>query len=227
MAKPQRRIKTRTRRSRLPQVKKRKPRELLSDVSSFSVEMLRELLERDVLGRKLKMPADAEIEQLARVLNVWRSHYQVGQTYRPLNQRKKKARDAIAAFKTSCAILRGDAQRHLTSATEDAAPSGVLMMLARRLDEIDGMEKWIAIAENSSVIADLEDYAGERWLTVAGALIEDFHNAMSPANGQLKLGLSHDGRLARFFAAIVPFLTGEHPTPGSVATQLKARKRGI
>jgi hypothetical protein len=50
---------------------------------------------------------------------------------------------------------------------------------------------------------------------------------MSPANPQLKLGLSHNGPLARFFAAIVPFLTGEHPTPGSVATQLKARKRGI
>lgn len=219
MARPRRRIK--------PQAKKRKPREYLSDASPFNEGMLRELLKLHVLGNRLKMPADAEIGELARVLNVWRSHYQVGQTYRPLNQRKKKARDALAAFKTSCAILRDDAQRHLTSATEDAAPSGVLKTLARRLDEIDGMEKWIAIAENSSVIADLEDYAGERWLTVAGALIEDFHNAMSPANGQLKLGLSHDGPLARFFAAIVPFLTGEHPTPGSVATQLKARKRGI
>ena len=228
MAKPQRPIKTRTRPESLTaKVKKRKPRELLSDASPFSVEMLRELLARDVLGRKLKMPADAEIEELVRVLNFWRSHYQEGQIYRPLNQRKKKARDALAALKTSCAILRDDAQRHLTSATGDTAPSGVLEILARRLGEIGAMEKFIAIAGNYSVIADLDSLVGERWLTVAGALIEDFHNAMSPANPQLQLAFSHNGPLARFFAAIVPFLTGEHPTPGSVATQLKARKRGI
>ncbi len=189
--------------------------------------MLRELLKLHVLGKRLKMPADAEIEQLARVLNFWRSHYQEGQTFRPLNQRKRKARDALAALEDSCAILRDDTQRHLASAIEDAAPSGALEMLGRRLDEIGAMEKFVAITENYSVIADLETYVGERWPTVAGALIEDFHNAMLPANPQLKLGFSHNGPLARFFAAIVPFLTGEHPTPGSVATQLKARKRGI
>jgi hypothetical protein len=219
MAKPGRPIK--------PQAKKRKPREYLSDAPQFNKEMLRELLKLHVLGNRLKMPADAKIGELARILNFWRSRYQVGQTYRPLNQRKKKARDALAAFKSSYAILRDDTQRHLASATEDAAPRGVLKTLARRLDEIGAMEKLIAIVENSSVIADLEDFVGERWLTVAGALIEDFRNAMLPANPQLKLGFSHNGPLARFFAAIVPFLTGEHPTPGSVATQLKARKRGI
>jgi hypothetical protein len=116
MAKPQRPIKTRTRPESLTaKVKKRKPRELLSDASPFSVEMLRELLARDVLGRKLKLPADANIEELVRVLNFWRSHYREGQIYRPLNQRKKKARDALAALKTSCAILRDDTQRHLAS----------------------------------------------------------------------------------------------------------------
>jgi hypothetical protein len=219
MAKPIGRVK--------PQAKKRKPREYLSDASPFNEEMLREFLRLHVLGNRLQMPADAEIGELARVLNFWRSHYQVGQTYRSLNQRKKKAREALAALKASCAILRDDAQRHLASATEDAAPSGVLKTLARRLDEIGAMEKWIAIAENSSVIAELDCYVGERWLTVAGALIEDFHNAMLPANPQLQLAFSHNGPLARFFAAIVPSLTGEHPTPGSVATQLKARKRGI
>ena len=228
MAKPQRPIKTRTRPESLTaKVKKRKPRELLSDASPFSVEMLRELLARDVLGRKLNLPADANIEELVRVLNFWRSHYQEGQIYRPLNQRKKKARDALAALKTSCAILRDDTQRHLASATEDAAPSGVLKMSARRLDEIGAMEKFIAIAENYSVITDLDNYVGERWAAVAGVLVKDFHNAMLPANPELKLGLSHKGPLARFFAAIVPFLTGEHPTPESVATQLKARKSGI
>jgi hypothetical protein len=219
MAKPLRRVK--------PQAKKRKPREYLSDASPFNEEMLRELLKLHVLGKRLKMPADAEIKKLARVLNLWRSHYQERQIYRPLNQRKKKARDALAALKTSCAILRDDAQRHLAGATEDAAPSGVLKMLARRLGEIGAIEKFLANAENYSVIADLDNYVGERWPTVAGVLIEDFHNAMLPANPQLKIALSHNGPLARFFAAIVPFLTGEHPTPGSVATQLKVRKRGI
>jgi hypothetical protein len=66
MAKPQRRIKTRTRPESLTaKVKKRKRRELLSDVSPFSVEMLRELLKLHVLGNRLKMPADAEIGELA------------------------------------------------------------------------------------------------------------------------------------------------------------------
>ncbi len=119
-----------------------------------------------------------------------------------------------------------ETQRHLASAIEDAAPSGVLEILARQLGEIGGLEKFIAIAETYSVIADLDNYVGERWPTVAGALIKDFHNAMLPANPQLKLAFSHNGPLARFFAAIVPFPTDEHPTAGSVATQLKSRKRG-
>ena len=283
----------------------RKPRELLSDASPFSVEKLRELLKSRVLGKKrpakaeikklagllndyskerpedtkikkltrvvsaykekrpadtkieklarvlnayskkrpadakieelarvlnfyrLKMPADAELEELARVLNVWHSDYYGDQTYRLLNQTKKKARDALAALKDSCANLRDDTRRHVRSAIEDAAPSSVHETLGRRLDEIGAIEKFLASAKNYSVIAGLDSLVGERWLTVAGALTEDFRNAMLPGNPELKLGLSHDGPLARFFAAIVPFLTGEHPTPGSVATQLKGRKRGI
>ena len=92
----------------------------------------RELLARDVLGRELKMPADAELEELARVLNVWHSDYHRDQTHRLLNQTKKKARDALAALKDSCAILREDTHRHVASATEDAAPEWVLETLARR-----------------------------------------------------------------------------------------------
>jgi hypothetical protein len=100
-------------------------------------------------------------------------------------------------------------------------------MLARPLDEIGAMEKFIANGQNYSVIADLDNYVGERWPTVAGVLIKDFRNAKLPANPELKLGFGHNGPLARFFAAIVPLLTGEHPTPESVVTQLKGRKRGI
>lgn len=208
-------------------MEKRKPRELLSDASPFNVNVVRELLARDVLGRKLKMPADAELEELARVLNVWHSDYHRDQTYRLLNQTKKKARDALAALKDSCAILRKDTHRHVASAIEDAAPDWVHETLARRLHEIGAIEKLHAVAAKSSVIADLDSFVGERWLAVSGALIEDFRNAMLPANPELKLGLGHNGPLARFFAAIVPLLSGEHPTPDSVATQLKARKRGI
>jgi hypothetical protein len=222
MAKPRRPIK--------PQAKKRKPREYLWDAPPFNKEMLRELLKLHVLGSRLKMPADAEIEDLARVLNGWHEHYRVDQTYRALNQTRKQARDALATLKHSCANLRKDTRRHVASAIEDAAPDWVHKTLRRRLDEIGAIEKFLATAENYSVIADLNSLVGEHWLTVAGALIQDFHNAMSPANPQLKLvklGLGHNGPLARFFAAIVRFLTGERPTPGSVATQLKARKRGI
>ena len=228
MAKPQRRIKARTRPGSLtPKVKERRPRELLSDASPFSVEMLRELLARDVLGRKLKMPADAKIEELVRVLNFWRSHYKEGQIYRPLNQRKKKARAALAAFKNSCAVLRDDAQRHLASAKEDAAPSGLLKMLARRLDEIGAMEKFIAIAENYSVIADLDNYVGERWSTVAGALIEDFHNAMSPANPQLKFAFSHYGPLARsLLRCDCPFPHWRASHPGKCCDPTQSPEKG-
>jgi hypothetical protein len=186
-----------------------------------------EELTRALNVSRLKMPADAELKELARVLNGWHEHYRVDQTYRALNQTRKQARDALATLKHSCANLRKDTRRHVASAIEDAAPDWVHKTLGRRLDEIGAIEKFLATAENYSVIADLDSLVGEHWLTVAGALIEDFHNAMSPANPQLKFGLSHNGPLARFFAAIVLFLTGEYPTPGSVATQLKARKRGI
>jgi hypothetical protein len=163
-------------------VEKRKPRELLSDASPFNVNVVRELLARDVLGRKLKTPADAELEELARVLNVWHSDYHRDQTYRLLNQTKKKARDALAALKDSCAILRKDTHRHVASAIEDAAPDWVHETLARRLHEIGAIEKLHAVAAKSSVIADLDSFVGERWLAVSGAPIEDFRNAMLPAN---------------------------------------------
>jgi hypothetical protein len=184
-------------------------------------------LTRTLNVNRLKMPADAELEALARVLNVWHSEYYGDQAYRASNQWRKQARDALAALKDCCNNLRKETLRHVGSAIEDGAPDWVQETLGRRLQEIRAIEKSLAIAVNYSVIADLDNLVGERWLAVAGALTEDFRNAMLPANPELKLGFGHNGPLARFFAAIVPLLTGEHPTPESVATQLKARKRGI
>jgi hypothetical protein len=67
--------------------------------------------------------------------------------------------------------------------------------------------------------------APDRWQWLANVLPIDFEIAMRSTNRNYKTGLSHNGPLARFIAAVVPSLTGQHPTPDSVATQLKKLRK--
>jgi hypothetical protein len=77
--------------------RKRSPNELLMP-APFSLEMLQEIFAKKIIGRRLNMPADAEIEKLARILNGWQAHYRAEQTAHPINEVKKKARKVMTSL---------------------------------------------------------------------------------------------------------------------------------
>jgi hypothetical protein len=102
-------------------------------------------------------------------------------------------------------------------AVQDQAPPAILAILRKRLAEIDAARDFIAKAEWFSVWAD-PSLAPDRWQWLADVLPIDFENAMRSADPNYKTGLSHNGPLARFIAAVVPSLTGQHPNPDSVVS---------
>jgi hypothetical protein len=63
------------------------------------------------------------------------------------------------------------------------------------------------------------------WHPIGSALNTGFEIALRSTNRGFVAGLGHNGPAARFIAALVPLVTGEHPSAGSVATQLKLRRR--
>jgi hypothetical protein len=195
---------------------KRPLRESLPDRPPFTLESLRQLLAEEVIRRQQTMPGDAEITELARILNYWQG--------RAL---KELQRDALAALATLANVfprLRDLTKSFEANAVQDQAPPAILAILRKRLAEIDAARDFIAKAEGFSVWNDPSD-APDRWQWLAGVLPIDFENAMRSTNPNYTAGLSHNGPLARFIAAVVPSLTGQHPTPGSVATQLKKLRK--
>jgi hypothetical protein len=177
--------------------------------------------------RKLIVPPDKQIRELSRILNGWQAHCHAEQQTWPESKIKRNVRDSLEKLAPGLARLSQANQRNLENASRDDAPPAVLAILARRSLEIDATVKFVVKAKSFSAFADFVTIAGERWTSLAEALTEDFCSAIQPANPTVRFGIGHEGPLARFFVCVVPFLTGEHPTAESVATQLKAlRMRG-
>jgi hypothetical protein len=66
----------------------------------------------------------------------------------------------------------------------------------------------------------------ENWRDLAEVVAGAFMATMARANGGRELGISNDGPVGRFVAAVVPLITGEKkPTPASVAAHIKRRRR--
>ena len=200
------------------------------DRPPFTLESLRRLLAEEVISRQPTMPGDAEITELARILNYWQCHYLIEQKSRALKELQRDALDALATLAKVFPRLRDLTKSFEANAVQDQAPPVILAILRKHLAEIDAARDFIAKTEGFSVWAD-PSIAPDRWQWLADVLPIDFENAMRSTNPNYKARLSHNGPLARFIAAVVPSLTGQHPTPDSVATELKKlrklRKTGI
>ena len=202
---------------------KRPPRDSLPDRPPFTLESLRQLLAEKVIRRQQTMPDDAEISELARILNYWQGHYLIEQKRCALRELQRAALAALATLANVFPRLRDLTESFEANAVQDQAPPAILAILRKRLAEIDAARDFIAKAEGFSVWAD-PSLAPDRWQWLADVLPIDFENAMRSTN-PYTAGLSHNGPLARFIAAVVPSLTGQHPTPDSVATQLKKLRK--
>ena len=77
---------------------KRPQRESLPDRPPFTLESLRQLLAEEVIRRQQTMPDDAEISELARILNYWQGHYLIEQKSRALRELQRAALAALATL---------------------------------------------------------------------------------------------------------------------------------
>jgi hypothetical protein len=202
---------------------KRRPR--TRPAEPITAQSLRELFARHVLRGRLKMPADAELKELARILEGWRLDSLNEQDLDPY---RKLQDEALASLKTLSDVvskLEELDNSNLRAAIRDSAPAWVQRILGERAMAINAVRRNIVGIEGSSVWNSRTVGGFTTWKAFADAFRLDFVNAMKPANPTFAPQVSHRGPLARFFAAVAPVLTGEYPTPGSVATQLKALRK--
>jgi hypothetical protein len=203
---------------------KRKPRE--RPIEPITITTLRDLLTSRVLTKQLMMPGDAELEKLADILEGWREVFQAEQDLDVYRQLHETALITLRTLGGSIDEILKKNVSFLSAATSDSAPPTVLEILNRRLVAIHEArrltERIPQLLDDASTGLGATGLGATGWAWLATVLPVDFTRAMRSTNPAFDPGLGHRGPLARFIAAIAPAVTGEHPTPGSVATQLKA-----
>ncbi len=174
---------------------------------SITAERLREILAGQVLGRGLRMPGDDELEELAAVLDAWRQRFVAEQELEPIRQAQRNAMAALATLGQAVDVIGQDNRRF--------AVAVAIGDIRRNIRNIKASPLW-----GSPMLSGINGWKwlGETWR-------EDFVTAMRPRNPGFDPGLSRNGPLARFITAAAPMVTGERPTRGSVASQLKVLRR--
>ena len=170
------------------------------------------------------MPGESELVEWARLLEGWRPHYfrSLAEFYAASN----KAAESLKEFDAAMSALQTINQKWMAEAEEEKANGDITKNLSNRNNEIN--EARIAAQQLTrlpTLNAHFQSIRGWKWL--AQALVGDFENAMRPNNPGLGGGISRTGPLVRFIAAIVPFMTGEHPTRDSIAKQLQAVRKAL
>ena len=192
----------------------------------MTAQSLSELFAKHMLRGRLRMPGDAELKELASILEYWRLVFQNEQ---PLHHRRQLQDKGLAALKALSDVLSNIAEldaAELNAAVRESAPAGIIRKLGERSMTINDVRRVIErIGTSRALVESPASHGFERWQWLADVLPEDFVNAMKLSNPTFAPGLGHTGPVARFIEAVVPVLTGEHPTAASIATQLKMRRQ--
>jgi DNA-binding FrmR family transcriptional regulator len=143
---------------------------------------------------RYRMPGDAELKELARILERWRNAYLADQED-PIRCLKGEAKSLLARLKKIVGEIDGIESGHLSDARGCGARPGVLEKLTARLAEINEVRKRILHVEASSVwnIRPGLGFGGWRWL--GDVLRQDFVNAMKAENPNSIRGSATRGRL--------------------------------
>jgi hypothetical protein len=191
----------------------------------ITAEALHSILKNVVRGR-MNMPAQAELRELARILEGWRLIFENQAT---LDHRRRLQDDALTALARLGDLVFKIAaldEANFVDAVSASELPDVLRFLNTRLSEskeahalIEQMERHPGLAYSPS------GYGAKGWRWLAKVLPVDFVNAMKLANPTFAPGISHSGPVSRFIEAVVPILTGEHPSAASIATQMKTLRR--
>jgi hypothetical protein len=169
-------------------------------------------LEMKVIG-DLKMPRSADLKNLARILENWRRRFKNEEIAKQRSKLQKTAMDALETAKDAMSrLLKIDRDREILVAGPKSDSQTA-----------DALAK-VECALRSPGICNATIYEGRcaDWMLLIDALPEDFAIAMKCANPTFnRRKISETAPVARYIAAVVPLITGEHPTVASVATQLK------
>lgn len=182
-------------------------RDKLDRHNRFTAHALRETMV-DVVKPKLNMPTEDALRVLASRLERLREDYWRHQYTDPLEtQIASSAESLLSSLKEL---------RHMYGVLENR-------YLAQKVEAIDRAREAVSrlFAESIAV----EHIGRLPWHHLANVLPSDFETAIQTTNPGYKLGVGHEGPLARFIAAVAPRLTGEHPTPLSVTAELKKFKK--
>lgn len=184
----------------------RKPRNHLQRDERFTVDTLRELI-LPIIKPPMKMPTDEALNKLASILERWRGDYWSDQHIDPFEHAAARAAHGLLS---SLNQLRTMYHAHGSA------------WLTKRIKTIDLACEAVGRLFDESIAVE---HGGKlTWRYLANALPADFATAMQTTNPKYKPRIGHEGPLTRFIASLAPLLTGEHPTPGAVATELKEFK---
>jgi hypothetical protein len=184
----------------------------------FTAAIILKFLENGVLKRQA-MPSMPSLNQLAWELNDIHGIFWYRKTRTPESDAKQKramkVRDAIETLSAFFEERKG-AWRSIRG----TATSKIIKRERELYKEFDHF----VLAMQTHVFEldmDVDDVVlmprHESWRHIANVVAGSFKNAMLPQ----ELGLSNNGPLARFVAAVMPLMTGEHPSIVNVAKHLK------
>jgi hypothetical protein len=159
--------------------------------------------------------ADAAAVQLCSVLSQHHAWFYCAQAERSLNGLFAEASAAADRLAHVLPLIR-DVLRD-----RNAAVSGADPFLARQIKDAERATAFVEVPMHWQFLYtdSLPDTVRD-WRWLADVLPADIKTAMRPTNPTFRAGVSKTGPLARILEAIIPRVSGEHPTASAIGTQL-------
>lgn len=200
-------------------MRRKRPATVGGNDKAISVETVRELLWHcRVIPRSVHLKPKAEAE-LAGLLEAIREKCRVDQSVKPANSMKGKVKQQLAEIAVMLDAIEKEEGKFLAAAEQaaerDSTAELSASVLRDRLAEIDRM-RWLTRRMRASSALEEHRNDAERWqayaTTIRGALLK----ALASVDKEVGLS-SHGGPAGRFFARVVPMLTGEQTAASSAA----------
>lgn len=169
-------------------------------------------------GRKSRvgtMPSNAALDRLANILNTHHAWFYEAQELREFNVAAAETAAAVATLQRTLLVT---GRRHFAMAQHGD-------QYARWMYEATA-ELYQAVNKDPARVThrdSLPDYVRD-WQWLVDVLVPDFDSAWESTNDGLP-GIGEP--LVRFWEAVIPYVSGEHPPASSIRRRLFERRKGV